>query len=643
MLPTALMLSALVSTDVGSTHEMGWVCVQTPGAAVAAIAITDPTHYSGERRIERDRLSDTRLGHHLCAPVIVELGTDELPADAAVFERDAHPSPPDLEQGPPEPSTVELQVIPADADLMPWVIRLDSAHGEWLSGPEGDAFVTTMATIFPLAKGPVFPQTTATPDPHGEVPRRLAKKLLAVRRFAEPCGPVIASSTLTLTPALASPDDGLVDPDPAPGRKSLTVEPGTAMIHCRDTSRDPGLMAIALPFDAKRLDRGARWFLLPQHEHFFARAPGLERTQTTRAHPFGGYSVCHEPTWETWLYEDVDSHDEWRPDEGTFRRAAPQILPRGTPVTALAFDAGLALVQVTDGDAERFLLVRESALALPRRRSAPLSYEVPLGTGCARSRGEWRRLLATAGALPTTPATNRSAPWVHLAAGTQVLMTCDDPGHTIASERAPCSPVPGAELRSMSTGSTGKLVRVRYAGRDLLVHERTVYPESLGSFSQREDRPPLWLFTNALRETPGTARFYLGSHGTVGVASGVSADARIIDIDAGWTFDGALGAGADEVGGLLHVTAGARRPFAQLAPNLEAFGGVAGRVDVYVTHGGGLGLQVVGKLGLRYDNDLAPVLIELGVSAGYGDTFDGGRGGWRAGLAMGLGVEVVRF
>lgn len=655
LLPTLLSLLPLVPADTGpvsADHTVGWVCVQTPSEPVAAIALTNPDAYSGERRSLRDDLSTTHLHAHLCMPIVTRRGQAELPPAMGVFERDTYPSSIDLETDAPEPTKVELQVIPVDVERVPFVIRLDPVHGQWhpIGRARADTFVVTTPPVFPLARGTVIPDEPSPGDLRGEVPARLAANLEASRRFVEPCRAMTTTGPHTLMPAVISADDGLVDlpADPAVSRP-VVLPDGAPLVLCTDTARDPAMLAIALPIDPAHLDRGARWFLLPDAQAHLVPARGFERTRTMRERPFGGYSICRQPTWRTSLHENLylGRHPEFREDKGWFRDGSADVtpIPEGTPVTALALAAGRALIQVTWPRHERTLFIRADTLTLPRDPGAPFTYPLQPGDTCAHPRGEWRRLLATTPALPADSASSQPDPWAHLARGTKVLLLCDD-GLGVSGaglESARCAPIYRGEHRSAATGATVRRVLVRYAGHDLLVPEPALDHESLGTFIHREHRPENWTFTPIERERPSGWRFGLGTHGAIGLASGVTADARLTELDAGWTFDGAFGVGADAVGGVIQLTAGARRPFAQLAPDLEAFAGLAGRVDVYVTGGGGLGLELAGKVGLRFSNDLAPVLLEIGVSGGYGERFDGHRGGWRAGVDIGLGVELVRF
>ncbi len=660
LLVVALHLSppaAHAATPDERAHELGWLCVNVSDVAVSQVSAFNKDAPSLSIWVPKARFhiepSGPGTAGRICIPTVVRLGDGPLPPETLVFERTV------IAGQVHRPSTAELVVTPESPHLAEVTIELIGLGEQWTQRDGTLTFQSLRPVTFPerVSRGLVG-------DGEGPAPPDVFVAMAAAQRFSEPCRPAeLAEAAIANFGNLDARSGKVV----ARGIEPFRLEAGTKVTRCDDLALDTMTLAVARPASDLPDETRVNWYLVPRTTALrpldpppdSAPAPdGAPPRAYTVQRPLGGYHVCRQPTWTTSLLADVPLSGLWELlPSGQWHQNLPGDpgaigqLDGGQGASLLDYRETWALVRVELDGRPRTLAVPASSVAMP---SGPGPAAIELDGGlCPVTRGQWKALKANAQAFKVsqdTPGAELAGLWLEVPMGTHVLELCQD-GAQVGGKTMPgmpaCEPiiVGGAQGRE-----TDRFVLVRYAGTFLGIRQADLRDRTTGLFELRRERPwfyragavitedePSW----ALTLGPGARISFVRpkDHGWV-----ISLYLQRL-LDSGWGFEGGIGAGGDGFSTFLSFTGGAGALIHRFEDEpLELRGAVLGQLDVRVSDGGGLNFDVIGKLQLRWVNEIAPVSLELGLNVGYGGTFgDKGKGGALFGMPINLMVELAHF
>lgn len=642
------------SADTPKEHALGWLCVDVSNPDIARVSAfnTDApefTMFAGKSRYHVT--PDPSGGARVCVPIVTTLGDGEVPEETLVFEREIA-----TETGV-RAAQAELVLTPTSPQLHEVTMKVIGSTPYWTEQNGVWTFQATESVTFPerivrgldgLGDGPpppsVFPSAPLT------------------ERFSEPCVPVRLPWPAPANFGLYNPTTRKVSPR---GVEPLRLAKGDVLSLCEGLSTDGELLAVAKPIAPGEVG----WFLIP-------RETELTRIDTQlayhRTRPLGGYHVCRVPTWTTHLLKPVPLAQSWEllangqwaapalPTDGmAAAEAPPEASPRdldgvggldpvptgpslraGLPVTMLDHRNSWALIRAVLDGATRTFAIPGQVVALP---SGPSSEPVSLMGGlCPWPAGRWRTISANTQAFhlaQDAPGSELAGLWLELPLGTRVLAMCDD--------KRDCDPI---YVGGAQSDATDRVVLVRYAGHLLGIRESTLRDRVTGTFETRVERRDYWRAQEDLIRPDVIANWAIGL-GPGARLSFVDDDAhawtlklRLQELVKGWGFEAGFAAGGNGLGTFLEFSAGAGILLAELEGNIELRAGFLGKLDLFVTGDGGLGVDLIAKAQLRWNNDVAPVSFELGFNVGFGGTFGStGDSAVSLGMPLWLLVDVFEF
>lgn len=610
-------------------HELGWVCMTVSDVAVTQVSSFNKDAPVMSVWVTGDRFhvtpSDSGPGGRVCVPAIVDLGTEEIPDNTLVFEREIH------EGGKTRLSQAEIVLTPERAGLTEATVRIEGLPAQW-TRRDG---VWTFDHVIPVRFAEQAVRTLL--GPLGGVvassPPDVFVAASQISRFAEPCRPIVLGWDAPANLGVFDSSTNTVTPR---GIEPFRIPKGETVSLCDGLSTDGTLLAVA-----RRLDGGELgWFLIPRDTQFTV-VPG-DRAYNPRK-PLGGYHVCRTPTWTTGLLEEVRITGSWellpsgrwlRHELGEDRGA----IPAGSPATLLDYIDGWALIRVVVAGAPRTLAVAGTSVLLP---SGPASDARSLMGGlCQWPVGRWRALQTGTQAFKVAqdrPGAELAGLWLEIPQGTRVLQLCQS--------RDGCDPI---YVGNAQASETDRIVLVRYAGQLLGVRENDLRERIAGTFETRNERPMYWPRVEEPDEGP---RWALGI-GPGARLSFVDADdhawtvrLRLQELDPAYGFEGAVGVGGNGAGVFVNLQGGVGTLFTTFADGeVELRGAVLGSLDLFAEGSGGIGVEVVAKAQLRWVNDFAPVSFEMGLNLGFGGTFgDGGGSGATLGVPLWLNIDILEF
>jgi len=630
---------AFASVDRGGrglhAHELGWLCLSVSDTRVAQISAfnkdaADLSIWVTKERFHVEREGDGPHGR-ICVPTIVRVGQAEIPDNTLIFEREVRVG--EVVRS----AAAELVLVPELATLAEATVAVRGLADQWT---ERDGVWT-----FQVASPVRFAERVTrglSGDGDGPSPVEVFRSAAAMERFSEPCRPFVLTEAAVGNVGVFDRATGRVSPR---GIEPFRLPQGEIVSRCQGLSADGTMIAVA-----RRLGEGEGrhigWFLLPRES---GMAPKDDATRFTAEHPFGGYHVCRQPTWNSATIDEVRlaaawellANGEWLRLTGEHRDRG--LIEPGTPVVLLDHRDGWALVRVTLDGVRRTLALPGRVIAMP---SGPASEVRSLAGGlCQWPRGEWRALKAPSRPFRVaqdTPGSELSGNWLEIPEGSRVLVMCQGPRG--------CDPVyvGGAQVKE-----TERVRLMRYGGYLLGIYERDLRERTTGTFDARVERPhyhpgddgilrqaePRW----ALGLGPG-ARLSFARQDDFAWAARV----RLQELDPKLGFEGAIGVGGDGHGTFMELTGGVGvllHRFEDAPIELRAAG--LAKVDLRFAGGGGLGVDLIAKGQLRWVNDFAPVSFEIGVNVGFGGTFasgdEDGRSGVTFGMPLWLHVELIQF
>jgi len=635
------------------TNELGWLCFAVSDLDIEQISAFNresPTLsiWVSKARLYTEPATDGGRGGRVCAPTVVALGEDDLPAETLVFERL-------LGTAPDAPrSHAEVVITPTDPALAEVTVEVESLPDSWR---QRDG-VWTYSHPNPIA----FPERAVRSlvgEADGLPPDQAFPALAKTQTFQETCQPIELGEAAA---ASFGDWDARAGKVVARGIEPLTLAAGTRVSRCEGAALDTMMMAVAKPGDdTKEADKSNTvWYLVARDTTFKVPA-GQENVRYLVSNPIGGYHVCRQPTWTTAILEDVPLSNYWElvPGQGWQERTEfdRDKIKGGTHVELLDQREGWAVIQgdlpVSGGGSKpRILAIKASAVALP---SGGGNGVLQLGGGlCSTARGQWRASKSNTQAFKVsqeTPGAELAGLWLELPMGTQVLQLCQDgssPDGRSNTRDPACSPiyVGGAQ------GKEGdRFVLVRYAASYLAIREDDLRDRMTGEFALREQRPWPWRKKGTIVEDePSGWVLGIGPGARIGFADKDdhawvirARMQRLTDEKLG--FEGGFGVGGDGLGTFIELTAGLGKKLYQFPDvPIELRVGAGAKLDFYTSGDQGLGFDVIGKLQLRWVNDVAPVNLELGLNLGYGGTFGAaGEGHFRFGMPFMAIIELARF
>lgn len=634
-------------------HELGWLCVNVSDVGIAQVSAFNKDAPSLSIWVPKERFHIEATGPgeagRVCIPTVVRLGDGPLPPETLVFERTV------VSGTVHRPSILELVVTPSSPLLGEVTIEIIGLGEQWTQRDGTLTFQSLRPVVFPsrVTRGLLG-------DGDGAPPPEVFRAAAAVQRFAEPCQPAELEEAVVASFGEYEARTGRVT---ARGLEPFRLEQGTKVSRCEGLALDTLMVAVARPASNAPSETEASWYLVPREARMRLLSPApadsdAPQQRFTAQRPLGGYHVCRQPTWTTSVLAEIPMagsfellpSGEWRQNLPGDPGAASAI-SAGADATLLDYRDSWALVRARVDGQPRVIAAPAASVAMPSG-PAPDAQELDGGL-CPVARGQWRALKQNSQAFRVsqdTPGAELAGLWLEIPMGTHVLQLCQE-GALVGGKTTPgvpaCEPiyVGGAQARE-----TDRFVLARYAGAWIALRDKDLRDKTTGAFDLRRERPwyyragavvkepdPRW----ALSIGPGARISFVRpkEHGWT-----VSLQLQRL-VEAGLGFEGGVGAGVDGFGPFIALQGGVGTLFHRFeAESLELRGAVLGKLDLRPSDGGGMGFDVIGKLQLRWVNDIAPVSLEVGLNFGYGGTFgDKGRGGVLFGMPIGLQVQLLEF
>lgn len=648
----ALTIHARAADTPERPHELGWLCVNVSDVGISQVSAFNKDAPSLSIWVPRERFHVEKTGPgeagRVCIPSVVRLGDGPLPPETLVFERTV------VSGTVHRPSILELVVTPTSAALGEVTVEVIGLGEQWTQRDGTLTFQSLRPVTFPAraSRGLIG-------DGDGPPPPDVFRAAAAAQRFTEPCQPAELEEAVVASFAEYEARTNRVT---ARGIEPYRLEAGTKVSMCEGLALDTLMLAVARPASNAPSETAAAWFLLPRQARMRLLSPSAGADTPTQRftaqRPLGGYHVCRQPTWTTSVLAEVPMagafellpSGEWRQnlpgDPG-----AVGAIAGGADATLLDYRDSWALIRASVDGQARVIAAPAASIAMPSG-AAPDAQELDGGL-CPVARGQWRAMKSNSQAFRVsqdTPGAELAGLWLEIPMGTQVLQLCQD-GALVGGKTTPgvpaCEPiyVGGAQARG-----TDRFVLARYAGTWIGLRDKDLRDKTSGDFDLRRERPWYYRAGAVIKEADPRWALSIGPGARISFvrpkdhAWTVSLNLQRL-VDEGLGFEGGVGAGVDGFGTFISLTGGVGTLFHRFEEeSLELRGAVLGKLDLRPTDGGGLNFDVVGKMQLRWVNEIAPVSLEVGLSFGYGGTFgDKGRGGVLFGMPVGLQVQLVEF
>ncbi len=657
----AIVATVLVSAAHSAAprpHELGWVCVNVSDVNIAQVSMFNRDSPRLSIWVPKARLFVERQGAgdggRVCAPAVVRLGEDEIPADTLVFERTV------VSGSLQKPATAELVLTPSSPQLAELTTELVGLPENWTQRDGTLTFQSPRPLAFQarVLRGMLG-------DGEGLPPSDVFRAVPAYLRFQEPCQPAELQEPVVGSAASYDPRTNSVS---ARGIEPYRLEAGTRLSRCEGLSLDTLMLAVARPATDNDDESNATWLLISRNAKLKMLSPDGTGSADPEAsagirfspqRPLGGYHICRQPTWLASTLVEVPLAGTWEllPD-GQWRQNFPGMagatgfIAAGLEVTLIDYRETWALVRAMLDGTPRVVAVPASSVSMP---AGPSQETLALDSGlCPVARGQWRALKQNAQTFRVsqdTPGAELAGLWLEVPQGSIVLQLCQD-GPRDLGKRGPglpaCEPI---YVGGAQATETDRFALIRYAGTVLAVREADLRDRTTGEYQLRRERP--WYYradSSVLSEEDAGWAFSVGPGGRISFARSNdhawTLTARIQRLtEKALGFQGAFGVGGDGFSTFLSLNGGVSALLHRFEESpLELRAAVLGQLDLRVSRDGGLNFHVIGKAQLRWVNEFAPVSFEVGLNLGYGGTFGAeGTGGVLFGMPISLLVELVQF